>query len=113
MRAGMDSDAVFAIDDAGTVAILHSFGGFPKGDGSFPVGLIQARDGRLYGTTRLVGHPAGTVYSIDLAGNYRVLHSFVAFTAPPGSRLLEASDGNLYGVTRSLPRCSGSIRAGP
>ena len=42
---------LFAIDGDGTLTILHSFGGVLEGDGSGPRGLIQARDGRLYGTT--------------------------------------------------------------
>ena len=68
---------LFTIDDAGTLTILHSFAGRDQGDGEGPVGLIQARDGRLYGTTRGGGEfGGGTVYSIDLTGNYRVLHSF-------------------------------------
>ena len=64
--------------------------------------MIQGRDGRLYGTTPFGGEfPFGTLYSIDLAGNYRVLHSFSG--TPDGGRpqtdLVEASDGNLYGVS--------------
>ena len=43
----------------------------------------------------------GTLYSIDLAGNYSVLHSFSLTTdgGQPGTDLVEASDGNFYGVT--------------
>ncbi len=119
-RGGVDSadpfGTIFTIDDAGTATILHSFGGFPNGDGSWPEGLIQARDGRLYGTTRSVAHSASEpcIRSIS-TGDYRVLHSFSPTVdgSGPGPDLLEASDGNLYGVTRTLPRCSGSIRAGP
>ena len=96
---------IFTIDDAGTATILHSFGGFPNGDGAAPVGLIQARDGRLYGTTRSGGASGGgTVYSIDPTGDYRVLHSFSSTVdgSGPGPDLLEASDGNLYGVTQNI-----------
>ena len=106
---------LFAIDEAGTLTILHSFGGLGNGDGSAPAGLIQARDGRLYGTTRRGGaFVGGTVYSIDLDRRLssRCTVSVRPLTAgSPGPDLLEASDGNLYGVT-SIPRCSGSIRAG-
>ena len=38
---------IFTIDDAGTVAILHSFAGGGAGDGEDPVGLMQSLDGRL------------------------------------------------------------------
>jgi uncharacterized repeat protein (TIGR03803 family) len=98
---------VFTIDDAGTLTILHTFAGRfgrlqGEEDGQGPVGLIQSRDGRLYGTTRFGGaFSGGTLYSIDLAGNYRILHSFsgISDDAQPDTDLLEASDGNFYGVT--------------
>ena len=95
---------VFTIDDAGTLTILHTFAGRLQGqeDGQEPAGLIQGRDGRLYGTTRFGGaNSEGTLYSIDFAGNYRVLHSFSTSTdgGRPGTDLVEASDGNFYGVT--------------
>ena len=106
--AGGGGDAgfgtVFTVDDAGTLTVLHSFAGRAQGDGETPVGLIQGRDGRLYGTTRSGGQFGdGTVYSIDLTGDYRVLHGFNASVdgAQPESDLLHASDGNFYGVTRS------------
>ncbi len=60
---------VTAIDDAGTRVILHSFRGRLRDDGEGPAGLIQGRDGRLYGTTLRGGsgeYPSGTVYSLDL-----------------------------------------------
>ena len=106
--AGGGGDAgfgtVFTVDDAGTLTVLHSFAGRAQSDGETPVGLIQGRDGRLYGTTRSGGQFGdGTVYSIDLTGDYRLLHSFNASVdgAQPESDLLHASDGNFYGVTRS------------
>ena len=94
---------LFAIDGDGTVTILYAFGGcgvreVPRE----PVGLIQARDGRLYGTTISGGTSnEGTLYSIDLAGNYSLLHSFSSTTdgGGPDRDLVEASDGNFYGVT--------------
>ncbi len=96
---------VFTIDDAGTVTILHSFAGRGQGDGEGPRGLMQSRDGRLFGTTRPGGDRSdylGTVYSIGPTGDdYRVLRTI--FTGDPAGGsllpdLLEASDGNLYGV---------------
>ena len=74
--AGGGGDAgfgtVFTVDDAGTLTVLHSFAGRAQSDGETPVGLIQGRDGRLYGTTRSGGQFGdGTVYSIDLTGDYR------------------------------------------
>ena len=94
--------AIFAIDAAGMLTTIHSFAGGTLGDGSGPAGLIQASDGRLYGTTSGGGQfGGGTVYALDLTGHYQVLHSFTGSnpSTAPGSDLLEASDGNLYGVT--------------
>ena len=108
-----DSGTLFAIDDAGTVTIIHSFGGAAPGDGRSPSGLIQGRDGRLYGTTRTTvsgpGSVVATVYAVDLAGNYQSLASFPS-NVQPARRLdlLEASDGNLYGVTSPADNPMGS-----
>ena len=97
---------IFTIDDAGTVTILHSFAGRGQGDGEGPAGLMQRRDGRLFGTTRGGGEyeGVGTVYSIGPTGDdYRVLHHIFTGDAAnlPEQDLLEASDGNLYGVDSS------------
>jgi uncharacterized repeat protein (TIGR03803 family) len=92
------------------MTILYSFAGRERGDGEAPAGLIQGRDGRLYGTTLGGGSGAssggrsgsGTVYSLDLTGEYRLLHSF-SFDidgSQPGPDLLEASDGSFYGATQ-------------
>ena len=65
-------------------------------------GLIQARDGNLYGTTWLGGpNGDGVVFRITKAGQLTVLHSF---SGPDGADpvpdcLVQASDGNLYGTT--------------
>ena len=56
---------VFKMDAAGNVTTLHSFNGR---DGYDPNGLIQAKDGYLYGTTRLDIDPlrdAGTVFRLN------------------------------------------------
>jgi len=98
---------VFTVDEAGTPTILHSFGGFAKGDGESPGGLIQGRDGRLYGTTRRGGQFFdGTVYAIDVSGNYTLLHNFSSSIdgSQPGPDLLQATDGNFYGVTQFTRR---------
>ena len=77
-----------------------------------PNGVIQARDGRFYGTTRiplpssLVG-PAGIVFSMDAAGARTTLHTILAaFSAgiwgTPTRNLFEAADGSLFGATYSF-----------
>jgi uncharacterized repeat protein (TIGR03803 family) len=82
-------------------------------------GVIQASDGKLYGTTKFgpAGEiaSAGTVYRLGLDGaGFEVVHRFAATTgtnqdlspintngAYPEAQLTEGSDGYLYGVTRN------------
>ncbi len=81
------------------VPTLHPFGGR---DGWQPApGLIQARDGDLYGTTSLGGqHDLGTVFRLDANGTLTTLHSFAGSDgAKPAAGLLQASDGRFYGTT--------------
>jgi uncharacterized repeat protein (TIGR03803 family) len=107
-----DIGVVFTIDDAGTVTIIHHFHlTLNDLDGFRPIGLMQRSDGRLYGTTRSGGaFSNGTVYTVDLDGTYRQIHSFdFAEGGAPAFDLVEASDGNLYGLTsRSLFRIDSS-----
>lgn len=91
----------------GAFSVMHVF---EFHDGEFPYGvLLQAADGNLYGTTLVAGNPTcregygcGTIYRLDLKGNFSVAH---AFTGPlqdgdlPYAGLIAGSDGNLYGVS--------------
>ncbi len=75
-------------------------------DGRGPyAGVIEGRDGALYGTTRHGGSAnSGTVYGIDKNGsNYRLLWSFQNGRdgSNPTAPLLEASDGLLYGTAKN------------
>lgn len=89
---------VYRIDPAGTFRTIHRFVG---SDGFSPTArLIQAGDGRLYGTTNSGGLGQGTIFTITPQGAVTTIHRF---TGPdgshPGGGLIEASDGNLYGTT--------------
>ena len=98
---------VFKISPSGTLTTLYCFcthfacddGGLPEG------GLIQARDGNLYGTTLGGGAGGdGTVFRITPSGTLTTLHSFCARTnctdgSEPQAGLVQASDGNFYGTT--------------
>jgi uncharacterized repeat protein (TIGR03803 family) len=94
---------VFKITPSGTLTNLHTFdntGGF------YPyAGLVQASDGRFYGTTANGGNMAchngcGTIFKITSSGTLTTLHSFDSIDgASPTGVLVQATDGNLYGTT--------------
>src|SRR6185369_6562219 len=90
--------------DGSSFEVLHNFSGL-SGDGKTPfAGLIEARDGALYGTTHAGGDAnAGVVFKLNRDGSgFALLHSFTAATdgQGPSARLIEASDGVLYGTAR-------------
>jgi|HubBroStandDraft_1064217.scaffolds.fasta_scaffold06163_4 uncharacterized repeat protein (TIGR03803 family) len=103
------SGGVFEISTAGSLTILHVFGGSTfDGDGSSPEGaLVQATDGNFYGTTATGGNNnAGTIFRVvPGAGPGPVtLYSFTGATdgSNPESTLIQATDGNFYGTTRGV-----------
>jgi uncharacterized repeat protein (TIGR03803 family) len=91
---------VFRLDTSGNLTVLHSFA--PGGaDGASPyAGLVLDTAGNLYGTaTASVLAPNGTVFKIDTADNFTVLHTFTGPDgAGPGGLIIDAA-GNLYGAT--------------
>lgn len=82
--------------------VVYQFGAYATTNARTPAGeLLQASDGRLYGTTLDGGASAnGTVFRIDQSGsNYTVLARLSGIRYPAAG-LLEASDGALYGTTQ-------------
>ncbi|PTU31349.1 choice-of-anchor tandem repeat GloVer-containing protein [Stenotrophobium rhamnosiphilum] len=72
-------------------------------DGSFPyAGLVQGKDGNLYGTTFSGGaNNAGTVYKVAPGGKPTTLYSFGSKETDGGApyaSLVQARDGNFYGT---------------
>ncbi len=110
--------AVFEIDTTGTESVLYSFTGEP--DGANPAGdLVRDAAGNLYGTTvsggiicSIIAPPlpgqgpstdsyCGTVFKLDPAGDYTLLHSFSGppdAAIPYGGLILDAA-GDIYGTT--------------
>src|SRR5260370_8898002 len=85
---------------------IHQFG---DDDGTLPAGaLIQATDGRFYGTTTYGGaSDLGTVFQLEPDGTFTVLHDFTgdADGANSYAPLIQASDGNFYGTTSEGGPC--------
>lgn len=93
---------VFKLAPDGTESVVYSFHG---SDGSWPVGLILARDGNFYGATRLGGPGGfegnGTVFKLTPEGVETVLYSFSgqADGREPMAGVVMDAQGNLYGTT--------------
>ncbi len=90
---------IYQITPAGTLTTLHAF--TDPTDGPV-VGLIQGRDGNLYGTSNGGTNSSGRVFRFTPAGVLTSLYSFdggVAGGNPAGS-LVQGRDGKFYGVTQ-------------
>ncbi len=93
---------IFSITPGGTYTVLHSLNYSTDGANS-QARLVQASDGKLYGTTVNGGsNGGGTIFSLTTGGTYTVLHSLNYSTdgANPLAGLVQASNGKLYGTTR-------------
>jgi uncharacterized repeat protein (TIGR03803 family) len=95
---------VFEITTAGKLKTLHSFGS--PGDGAHPyLGLVQATNGKFYGTTHDGGtHRHGTVFQLTAGGRLTTLYSFCSQAkctdgAYPYAGVIQATDGSFYGTT--------------
>jgi len=98
---------VFQLTPKGSLNVLYNFCALANcTDGQTPAqGLIQASDGKFYGTTVAGGtYFSGTVYKISSTGSFNTLYSFCPQAGCPDGRtpkagLIQATDGNLYGST--------------
>lgn len=94
---------VFKIDTAGIETVRHSFAGGTS-DGCGPLQGLWDEAGTLYGTTYGCGaFGYGTIFKIDRAGKFTLLHSFAGGKSdgayPQSGHLKTDNSGNLYGVT--------------
>jgi uncharacterized repeat protein (TIGR03803 family) len=98
-----ENGAVFRLNSDGTdLLLIHSITN-SSDDPVSPAGVMEASDGRLYGTSLRGGaNNQGMVFRLNKDGSeFQVLYSFVG---PIGTLLApnpirEASDGYLYGTT--------------
>ena len=104
---GLDGwGTVYKMTLAGQITTLHIFcKATPCVDGTHPVGIMQASDGNLYGTTFGGGGPndSGVLFRITTSGGFTVLHTFCSLancadgawsTDPP----IQGNDGSLIGT---------------
>jgi uncharacterized repeat protein (TIGR03803 family) len=93
---------VFRMTDVGGLTSLFQFNG---DNGSQPWGgLVQGKDGDLYGVTMYGGtngtNANGTVFRISLSGNLIWSESFNGTNGDvPTGGIVQARDGNFYGTT--------------
>ncbi len=96
---------IFKIDTAGKETVLHNFSYLSGQDCSPAQGLVMDKSGNLFGTTSSsdCNHPGGTIFKIDSAGKFTVLHNFSGVPSdgsyPNYGHLTMDKSGNLYGVT--------------
>jgi uncharacterized repeat protein (TIGR03803 family) len=94
---------VFKVDTAGNETVLYNFTG--GSDGCSPEqGLVVGKFDSMYGTAGNCGSSyRGTIFKIDSAGNFTLLHSFIGGSSdgayPAFGRLTISKSGNLYGAT--------------
>jgi uncharacterized repeat protein (TIGR03803 family) len=111
--ASDDSDCgyLYKLDTAsGALSVLHTFFGGPDGADVTDTLTVDGA-GNIYGVSAFGGLPdcaggyllegCGTVFKLDPAGNFTILHSFngVSDGLNPFAGLIQDSAGNLYGTT--------------
>jgi uncharacterized protein (TIGR03437 family) len=93
---------VFKLTPAGVLTVLYTFNSNVT-DGALPQsGLIQAKDGNLYGTTKTSDTGKAWVYKITPQGVLTPIYIFGASPPDgdgPAGNLLQAADGHFYGTT--------------
>jgi len=95
---------VFKITPSGILTTIYSFCmQYGCADGRSPWGgLMQASDGKLYGTAQVGGSGGdGTIFRIEPTGLLANIYNFSGFDgAVPFAALTEGLDGELYGTTQ-------------
>jgi len=102
-----NNGSVFKITPSGTLTTVYSFCAQKNcADGFYPyAGVIQATDGKFYGTTSGGGaHDWGTVFKLTPGGKLTTLYNFCSQSGCTDGEqgyaaLIQGSDGNLYGST--------------
>jgi uncharacterized repeat protein (TIGR03803 family) len=90
---------VFKITPSGTLTVLYNFDN-THGNSPLYASLVQASNGKFYGTTYYGGaNGVGVIYQMTSSGVVTVLHDFTNYDGgPPTVALVQATDGSLYSV---------------
>lgn len=101
--------SVFKMTPAGAVSVFYAFAADGSQGSQTHTGLLQARDGNLYGTTsgECCGTAEnGTVFQLSLSGAFQTLYVFQGAPtngsgdgSSPWGNLIQGLDGALYGTT--------------
>jgi uncharacterized repeat protein (TIGR03803 family) len=88
----------------GTLTTLHSFNGTDGGCGYVCAPMVQAANGKVYGTTLYGGaNGGGTFFEITPTGAFTKLYDFCSQSncadGQNPAALIQATDGNFYGTT--------------
>src|ERR1019366_2835597 len=76
----------FGSANAQTLTTLFQFGSVASAGGTSVGGVVQGRDGNLYGTTSGGGtNGAGTVFKITTSGTLTTLYSFTGYPVDGGT----------------------------
>lgn len=100
---------IFRTTAAGQLTNLFTFAADQNGkfsNGSSPAaGLVEGRDGFLYGTTESGGSSnSGVLFRVENGSGFQVLHNFCSVAGcsdggNPAAPLIQGTDGDLYGTT--------------
>ena len=100
---------VFKLTPDGTFTNIYSFTGADDG-GFVYAGLVQGRDGYLYGAAFSGGSAYGTLFKVSTNGSFLPLHTFSHLdSGSPYSGMVEGSDGKFYGTTYGVFAGLGSV----
>lgn len=115
------TSSLFKMTPAGVVSVHHLFPDDESQGYQALAGLIQASDGKLYGTMGSGGQAAagetacGTVFRAGLDGSFSVLHTFTGSGGDgctPWSPLIEHRNGWFYATTNKGGHVADNCRVG-
>jgi len=111
--AAITQGMVYRIAPGGNLKILASYPDGRPGPayppGTYPETLLQADNGKLYGTAALGGkNSAGAIFELSLSGTLKTLYQFPNYANGVPEFLVQGTDGNLYGAAQGIATLGGA-----